>query len=396
VYQHISRIKKPIAYGLLAFLILAILAIIIFQPPALALYHQVKGGMILRRVILTAQKTNPNAIACDLEPVQEDSARTQLKQAIAHLEAARHYAPKLAQTYLLLGRAFCLMGEAQNAVEAAEKYISLRPNNPLGHLELGFAYDAEGNEARASSEWEQSTVAAIEFLNIGKQKVIEKQYASALNWYNRAAQLGMVGDAAYFKGMAYQDQMRYPEALGTYQEALELKNFQEVMVSDVYYRLGFIYQWAQGYQNFQKALDMYDLAIKYWNFSSLEIAAEAYYKRGEIYEWIGRDPEQSIIEYQKAITIRPNHPWAHLRLGYNLYKQTKDVSLAEAEIKWAIVLWVDAQYAKWPYRFLGDIYLDAGLTDKALIAYQEALSLDPEDKEVLNIIASLQAGKSEP
>jgi len=45
--------------------------------------------MILRSVILTAQKTNPNAIACDLEPVEEDSAHTQLNQAIAHLEAAR-------------------------------------------------------------------------------------------------------------------------------------------------------------------------------------------------------------------------------------------------------------------------------------------------------------------
>ena len=187
--QYIRRIKKPTTYGLLAFLILTILAIIILRPRVLALYHQVKGGMILRSVIQTAQKTNPNAIACDLEPVREDSARTQLKQAIAHLEAARHYAPKLAQTYLLLGRAFCLYGEPENAVSSYRTYVLLQPQNPLGHLELGMAYALSG-ESMSVIDWQKAGISPEQVLAQAEQAFNMKNYLLAANRYR----LSSMGD----------------------------------------------------------------------------------------------------------------------------------------------------------------------------------------------------------
>jgi len=198
VFQYISRIKKPIAYGLLAFLILAILAIIILRPRALALYHQVKGGMILRSVILTAQKTNPNAIACDLEPVQEDSAHTQLKQAIAHLEAARHYAPKLAQTYLLLGRAFCLYGEPENAVSSYRTYVLLRPQNPLGHLELGLAYALIG-ESMSAIDWQTAGITPEQVLAQAEQAFKIADYRTAANRYRQSAEIKELTFADYLR-----------------------------------------------------------------------------------------------------------------------------------------------------------------------------------------------------
>jgi tetratricopeptide (TPR) repeat protein len=396
MFKQFTATQKRRISGFMVILVLGFAVLLWLRPHALALYHQVRGGMILADILRTYPNYDSSDIACDLPSLGNSTGVALLKQAISHLEAARYYDSQLAQTYLLLGRAYCILGNIKGAIDAYNTYLALRPNNVQTHLELGFAYEANGLIKQATSEWQKSEVTSEEFLLVGQEKYHEKQYTTAIEWYHRSSQLGLLSDSAYFTGMVYHDQQLYSEALKNYQEALTYDNFKNVMISDVYYQQGVIYQWAQGYQNLEKALQMYDTAIQLGKFSSLDFTAESYYKRGEIYEWLGRDPQLSIIEYQKALAIRPKNFWARLRLGKDIYQTTKNVALAEREIKQAIADWSDPKYAKWPYRFLGDIYLDAGMPDKALTAYQEVLYLDPTDQEVLTIVMKLLANQLNP
>jgi hypothetical protein len=167
-------------------LITGIVAALWLFPRALALYHQVKGGMILSQVMQPYLKNYPGSFACEIGALSGDRAKSKLKQAIAHLVAARGYDPSLAQTYLLLGRAYCLYGEPQNAILAYGGYFRLHPNNPLGHLESGLAY-AEAGQQEAINEWLVAGVTPDQILSQAEKSFNLKDYWSAANWYSQSA-----------------------------------------------------------------------------------------------------------------------------------------------------------------------------------------------------------------
>jgi tetratricopeptide (TPR) repeat protein len=198
VFQQTRRINKPLLYGALVFLFLTILAVIILRPRVLALYHQVKGGVIVTKVMLTYLKSNPNALACELDPIEDNLARTQLQQAISHLEAARKHDPKLAQTYLLLGRAYCLMGEAENAISSYRAYLQLRPKNPLGHLEFGLAYTLIG-QRMSVIDWQAAGISPEQILAQAEQEFGKKDYMIAANHYRLSSNIKELPFASYLR-----------------------------------------------------------------------------------------------------------------------------------------------------------------------------------------------------
>jgi len=153
--------------------------------------------------------------------------------------------------------------------------------------------------------------------------------------------------------------------------------------------MGVIYQWRLEPRQTDAALAAYEAAIEADDFSANWEAADCHYKRGEVLWWTGRDPRESISEYQQAVTLNPKHHWAHVRLGYALYQAYGDVASAEKEIRQAIAVWPDDKHQKWPHRFLGDIYQEAGMIDQAIAAYQEVLRLDPSDEQVQDILTTL-------
>jgi tetratricopeptide (TPR) repeat protein len=61
--------------------------------------------------------------------------------ALEHLHKAIEWDPNNAQAYRLLGRALRDQGDLPAAVEALMHYTQLRPDNPLGHIELAEVYE---------------------------------------------------------------------------------------------------------------------------------------------------------------------------------------------------------------------------------------------------------------
>jgi tetratricopeptide (TPR) repeat protein len=243
--------------------------------------------------------------------------------------------------------------------------------------------------------WEEGGITAQDLIATGEEARKAERYEEALAWYERAAGVAPnLGTPWYYMGLLSQNQHRWYDALKTYRTAIQLDDFNFVEKSDVYFRLGRIYQWTEGYQNLDEALSLYNASLQLDSFSSTGLKARVFYNRGEIYRWQDRDAYRVIQEYRKALSLYPNYYWAHLQLGYVLYWEYGDLESAEAEIYRAIALQSsEPHYGKLPYRYLGDIYYNAGLIGKAIAAYQSAYSLDPNDEYIQGQIEELKSLK---
>ena len=233
-------------------------------------------------------------------------------------------------------------------------------------------------------------VKANDFLSEGEQAYKNKSNEEALSWYRRVQIIEPVSsDLLYFMGLVYQSQGDFLKAAQAFNQAIEIGNPQRVRLSDLYYRLGLTYQAESKIRDLEKALAMYNAALTSDWFSTSEIKADVYYKRGEIYLWQGRDPLSFIAEFRQAIALQPSHRWAHLRLGSAIYQAYHDAKLAETEIIQALLLWPDDANKYLGYQILGDIYRDSGLIDKATAAYREALKLNPDDSATIESLKQL-------
>jgi tetratricopeptide (TPR) repeat protein len=253
---------------------------------------------------------------------------------------------------------------------------------------------AQGREDEAITAWQTAGGMADELIQRGEQARGAKRYEEALAWYKRATILNPgLGDPWYYAGLVHEELEQWEEALRAYEQAIEVGAFEHVVgQSSPYYRLGIMYQRRLDTPQLDKAVVAYNAAIAVNDFSTDWEAADTYYKRGTIYSQQGRDPHDAIQDYRQAIALNPRHKWAHLKLGYALYQAHKDVSLVEQEIEDALSLWPDDESRKWPYRFLGDVYRDAGLIEKAIAAYQEAVRLDSSDEYVKDSLNDLVTG----
>ncbi len=137
-------------------------------------------------------------IACMVQRMEYGQKRVVLDQAIITLKRSIQLNPRLSNTYLILGRAYCLSGQYESAVEAYRDYIRLRPNNPLGHIELGFAYEAisYSNSSGPSHDielalrqWREAGFDAQSFSQIGDRLLSNGLNAEALQWYWRSLQI---------------------------------------------------------------------------------------------------------------------------------------------------------------------------------------------------------------
>jgi len=82
------------------------------------------------------QVLNPNSPFLVSDPSLANPDSGHLPVAIAHLRRAIAWDDNNAQAYRLLGQAYLAQGDYLATIEALTTYTDLRPDNPLGHLEL--------------------------------------------------------------------------------------------------------------------------------------------------------------------------------------------------------------------------------------------------------------------
>jgi tetratricopeptide (TPR) repeat protein len=214
-------------------------------PRLLALYHQIEGGLLLEKS-LAAVPDNPSRDILCQPASQPGTDSLQLERAIGHLTKALEYNASLTQADLLLGRAFCLLGKPDEAIEPYREYTHLRPENPLGYIELAGAYEAlarlrqktpemiqqVGLEnqlveidvkswvGRAVAAWQMAEVVPQDFVDTGDSLAKQGDYKQALQWYERALWFKSDYAPAWLgAGQVYQVQDDWQSALTLYRIA---------------------------------------------------------------------------------------------------------------------------------------------------------------------------------
>lgn len=277
------------------------------------------------------------------------------------------------------------------AKQALDKATQLRDRNSSAWRTLGYIWLTEEEEDEALGAWRHVPKMSSEMHEWASIAILRGDLADALAWHRKeTALLSEYGDGWYYQGLILSQQENWPAAISAFEEASQRKSFQTPLLSDSYLKQGSIYQWVADYKDLDKALSMYDTALQIDMFSVEEVKAETYYKRGEIYGWLGRE-QDSMIEFQKALDLDPSHKWAHLRHGYSRYWVDKELVPAEQEIKDVIAAWTKSKSINliWAYRYLGEIYEDAGMISAAVAAYQDAAQLDPTNAYIRDKLAGL-------
>ena len=285
-------------------------------------------------------------------------------------------------------------GRDDLALAHAEQWLNLATQldatNASAWRGLGFALATQGQQDEAIAAWKKTNTMWNEAMRWGDIALKEEQARQALQWYQRATALEpQIGDGWYSQGLAYEALEQWDEALYAYQQATAAKTFIKRGPSSSYYRIGIILQWHRNRPQLPEAEAAFQTALALHAFGAETEAADAHYRLGEIYRLQGLNPKDFLPEFQQAVNLDPRHYWAHLRLGDTLYRLHKNVDEAEREISLALSLWPNATNRKWPYRSLGEIYLEAGLKDKAAAAFTEVLRLDPADDRASAVLSTL-------
>lgn len=320
-----------------------------------------------------------------------------LALAVARPLAGRLY---LNTGLLQLGRAYgpeaTWSGTAPDPAAAVQAETLLRealavfPVDGTAWRGLGFALAAQGREAEARAAWGHIAGLAGKFACDGESARQAGRYDEALAWYARAAAIAPdVGEYAYREASLHDRLEEWDAAIAAYERAGDAPSSPAAGRSAAYYRAGFAFHWRFAPPRLDEALAAYDAALALDDFADARDAADAHHQRGEIYGRQG-DVQSAIAEYRQAIALDPDHAWAHLRLGAALYQLDGAMSPAESEMLQALALWPDDPSRKWPYRFLADLYRQAGRVEEAIAAYRQVVRIDAQDEWAQAMLRELE------
>jgi tetratricopeptide (TPR) repeat protein len=264
--------------------------------------------------------------------------------------------------------------------------LGQQPGRASTRRMLALVQRAQGEEIT-----QPATISAVELLDWGRQKQRLGAPDESAYLYRWATEVAPdLGDAWYYLGRLQEAEEAWAEALDAYQRAAASSTWRVVGRSDVYVALGDLYRtrWPEGRSD--AARESYRQALAIAHFSEAHLAAAAHYGLGELLLWREDDPAAAAAHYRAALALTPADHWVRLRLGYALYWGHGDVAAAETEIRAAIDQWPDERSLKWPYYYLGELYEDAGLTAKAVAAYEQALALDPADAHIMARLVAIR------
>jgi hypothetical protein len=117
------------------FLIVASLIIWQFSRPIKAYFFQQQAISLINKEF----GDNFYGIACLAASEYEITEKLAVKQALDLLLKAKKVYPQNTQVYLWVGRAYCMLGNFEDAIFALDEYTQKRPKNPYGYIELGYA-----------------------------------------------------------------------------------------------------------------------------------------------------------------------------------------------------------------------------------------------------------------
>jgi len=336
------------------------------SPKILSLYFQIKGGQLINNALKVVEDIPDLNITCKSLPESRRGVQARVNESITLLRRSLDFNPTNAQANLLLGRAYCLIGDPATAENYYQGYISLRPKNPLGQLGYGFTREALGDPTTAVQAWRIAGLTAEYFVEAGNEAVREDRYEDSLRWFERATWMDPDLAQAWLQlGLAYDQMGQSEQALAALQTAWDLD--PAISTSALATSLTEL----EDYQGAEVILDQVLITHPEspdrldW-FRTLGKVTRAMEK------W-----EKASSVYQRAIQEFPEQPDLYIELGLVMYEQGESLDVARSEIEKAIHL---NEQSGDGYYALARLLTQAARYDEADEYYQAAIQRAPQNR----------------
>jgi tetratricopeptide (TPR) repeat protein len=347
---NMNLISKKLILKVSVFLIVGIGLITWSYPTVFSLRYQFEGERLLIP-ILVEEKSTSDGLCFNASPQLVKVYESQVNRAIHNLHLSQTYASSPASS-LLLAKAYCWLGEPEEAEIVIRQYGSLRPNNLSGRLEwwrsLGLSLQEEKKWDEAVTLYKQ---ALAEFPNIPD---LHENLGVAL--YRRGDGLDPAKQEIQ-RAISIEPQGQFYVMIG--ELLTQEKRFEE---ADIWYH---------------KGIEV-EPTIPWW----YELRAD---NMGGSGDWA------SALEMYKDIVNRfPDYAPAYLQMAWTYRINGQQDSSIEA-IERALLLMNPPEPLF--YVSAGEIYEWAGQTQKANEAYRQALVLDPTNESAIQGVSRLGSQK---
>lgn len=301
-----------------------------------------------------------------------------LYEKVVALEARSGDEALLANTRDKLGRALFVTGEQEKAIAVLEALVKDSPLRVESYEMLGQLHEAREAPAKALANFQKSLLLdpnkPINYLRVSDLQMKLKQNDKAVETLEEAEKrFSDLPQITYSLAVTLGQAKRHAEAMTKFEEALlEARQSDASMLNSAFYfSYGAV---AEQAGLVDRAVDLFHKSIEL----DPENAAQARNYLG--FMWVDRgirlDEAGKLIE--QAVAAEPDNGAFLDSLGWYHYKKG-DYAAALTDLKRAAELIPEGDAVVFDH--IGDAYAKTGDTAQALIFWQKALALDPEEKK---------------
>lgn len=203
---------------------------------------------------------------------------------------------------LKLAELYFYVKKYENAITYVNNALKINENTAKGYFIKGMCYKESGDTALAISSFQTTVEQDGEYLDAYLELgalLTAKKNPLALEYLNAALRAQPDNlDIAYNIAMYYQTVGKYTEAMDMYKKILS----KDINYKHAHYNMGAIEMSVN--ENYKQAIRYFSNAI-----NADVNYADAYFARGVCYEDL-KDKTNAIADYEMAIQLEPNHPFA--------------------------------------------------------------------------------------
>jgi tetratricopeptide (TPR) repeat protein len=286
-----------------------------------------------------------------------------------------------------LAQSFLKTGQRDEAIRSLEEMLKANPLKFEIYEFLARLYEEAGNKQRALANYEQALLLAPNqpenYLHTAEVELELKQYDRAISTLEEARRRFPIPQITYSLAIALSTSKQYSEALPIFEAALQeaKSNEEELIDGSFYFNYGATAEQAG-------LVDKAATLLK----KSIELdpskAAQAYNYLG--YMWVDRNLnlDEAGLMIRKALEIEPENGAFLDSLGWFFFKKG-DYSRALSELLHAADLINPPDPVV--YEHIGDTYRSLGNGPQALIYWQKALNLDPQNQSIASKVDQAKA-----
>ena len=249
----------------------------------------------------------------------------ELAAVVKQAQALTEQYPESFFIWNILGAAAAQIGQLDEAVNAFQNILSIKPNHADAYYNMGNALKAQGKLEESIASYTKAVSLQPDYTdayyNMGNALKIQGKMEQAIASYKKALSLKPSYAEAYSNmGNALQDQGKLDEAIESYKKALSLRPDY----AEAYYNMG----------NALKDQGKLDLAIASYEkgLSVKADFAEVYNNMGKALKDQGK-LDEAARAYEKALSLKPDYAEAHNNMG-RLHWLNQNFNIAFELMEW--------------------------------------------------------------